>query len=247
MSLPRRNALPSVKMRALLGCCLALGLMACEEEPAVQPISLGPGARPAVTEQPSDILVNPHVRLRERSDEDRAREAERLGLAEGSSDRLRPAERRGGGAGGGGGGGDDMWNPSPADPPSAAELERFQRELADQMEEEVDPEDDPCRQFADVQVAGQNANDTALRENSPRASRAERREMERLCGRMPRSFQQCMDQTYFRAHLDECQAMFARNARRGQAVSDRAREQLEAIRRGDAPLPRPNHGDDDEG
>lgn len=234
-------------MRVLLGIALALALVACEEEPAVQPISLGPGARPAVTEQPSEILVNPHVRLRERSDEDRAREAERLGLAEGSADHARPGERRGGGAGGGGGGDDDMWNPSPADPPSAAELERFQRELAGQMDEEVDPEDDPCRQFADMQVAGQNASDTAMREASPRVSRAQRREMERLCGRMPRSFQQCMDQTYFRAHLDECQAMHARNARRGEAASERAREQLEAIRRGDAPLPRPNRGDPDDG
>ncbi len=237
---------PAYRVLLVVGVSLlGLPLFGCAEEPAVQPISLGPGARPAVTEQRSEALVNPHVRLRERSDEERAREAERLGLAEGSSDGPLPAQRGGGGGGGGGGGDDDIWNPSPADPPTAAELERFQRELAEQMEQEVDPTDDPCRQFADMQVAGQNANDTAMRESSPRLSRAQRREMERLCGRMPRSFQQCMDQTYFRAHLDECQGMFARNARRGQAVSDRAREQLDAIRRGDAPLPRPREADDE--
>lgn len=219
--------------------CLALaGAIGCEEPPRTEPIALGPSARPAATQQRADILVNPHVRLRERSDEERAREDARLGLSEGSSDRAPAAERHGGG-GGGGGSNDDQWNPSPAEDPTRAELERFQRELAEQQDEEVDDTDDPCRQFVDFQVAGQNATDTAMRRNSPRLTRAQRREMEQLCNRMPPGFQRCMDQTYFRAHIDECQAEHLRNARRGQAISDRRREQLEAIRRGNAPFPRP--------
>src|SRR5690606_16319236 len=102
----------------------AIALSACAEEPAAQPIASG-GPRSPVAEPADELIVNPHVRMRERSDLERQREAERLGLAEGSADRARPGSRSGGG--GGGGRRDYHWDPRPADPPTQRQVEEFRR------------------------------------------------------------------------------------------------------------------------
>ncbi len=196
----------SAARASLLVLALAVGLGCGEERPEVTPIASG-GPRPEAEEAPSPYLTNPHANLRERSAADRAREQAEI-------EREALAGSRGGGGGGGGG----RPEPGPAPRPSAAELERFRRELAEETAS-VDADDEPCDQLRAMLGASVRAQQ---RPGHDMPAPPTRREMLAPCRELPAGFQQCLDRTYHEAHQAECEQAFAQLGARGHRISRRA-------------------------
>ncbi len=194
--------------RLLIGLALGAALVACGEEPAptIAPIPPSNGPRAPIAEEPSPLIVAPHLRRTERS---------------GSDAPIRPLH----GGGGGGGGGDVDWNPRPPPPPSQRDVDAFRDRLATGIDQ-VDPTDDPCDQLRDVMRAGAEAHDPRSRAEVP--SRAEMRER---CRNLPEEYLRCLTPEYHEQHRDECMQELERMAARGRRRTEEARRTVEASRR----------------
>lgn len=216
---------------------LALLALGCgEPEPTVQPIQTRPRAEPPAR---SPEVLDPGLRVRQNA-EQAAAERERLGVGGGGGGGSRSAV---GGGGGGGGGGSTNPNaqpwemPSIPPPPTAREVEAFQRELAAQRADEVDPDEDPCDQLRDGNRAGATAANAATRGEDLRTPQPSRSAQRAPCRAMREEMQQCFVQSYFQEHVEECQREMQRLSREGQRRADAARRQLDNIDRGLEPDP----------
>jgi len=228
---------------------LAILVFGCgEPEPEIRPITSRGEPRPRLAERSPEV-VSPELRVRQTA-EQAAAERERLGVAGGGG-----TESASGSAGAGGGGGGSahpgaLEAPNPGREPTRREIEAYQRELAAQLEQRVDPEDDPCDQLRATWTAAAHAADRATPEgrgNAPGATPT-RAQMREGCRQMPPGYLRCMDRSYFDEHRDECQIEIQRLARRGRRRSDEAREQLDEIERGLAPDPtEPEPDEEDDG
>jgi hypothetical protein len=237
---------PRLVLPRLLVCALALAgapaTSACSEQPTsdIQPIQFAP--RPgAEAEEPAEVVVSPHLRRRDLSEAERAHR-ERVIAGE--------VGRPGGGGVGGGGGrfGDrpEDWVPRRPDPPTAREVEEFRRRLDRENAARVEPSDDACDQYRDRFAAGLAA---AHRPGDPSGAIPSREEMRRMCRAMGATGQRCLDPVYFREHLEECQQDQARQARQGERITARAREQRREMEQGILPGSSRRHArdqDDDE-
>lgn len=193
--------------RSLIGVVLGVALVACGEEagPTVVPIPPSSGPRAPVAEEPSPLIVAPHLRRTEHA---------------GAREPARPLS-----TGGGGGGRDVDWNPRPPPPPSQREVNAFRDRLATGMAR-VDPTDDPCDQLRDAMRAGAEAHDPQTRPEVP--SRAE---MRARCRNLPEQYLRCLTPEYHEQHRDECMQELERMAARGRRRTEEARRTVEASRR----------------
>ena len=215
-----------------LACALALAgwtATGCSEQPTsnIQPIQLSPH-HTSVAEEPSEVVVSPHLRRRELTEAERAQR-----------ERTIAGSDRGPGVGGGGGGssfGDhrEDWVPHTAQPPTAREVEAFRRQLERETAARVDPDEDACDQYRDRLAASLAA---VHRPGAPAAEVPSRDEMRQMCRAMGAAGQRCLDPAYFREHLEECQQDQARQARRGERITARAREQAREMDDGRLPAP----------
>lgn len=215
-----------LRAASLLAACASAALATgCgEPEPDVTPVVVT-DRRPVVEDDPSPYVTNPHVNLRERSAAERAREQAAI-----------EREAEGGAAGGGGGGGGGpSWDPEPADPPTSRELEQYRRELEQQTNARVDPEEDPCDQFRDLF----NSTISAQRPEPgrPRPRLRSRSEVLSPCRDLPAGIQQCFDRAHFNAHRDECNELFERMGRRGARIRRRAERARDRASENDGFIP----------
>lgn len=193
---------------------LALG-GGCREErdTGVAPITLTGTPRAPVAEEPSPLIVQPHLRRTQGGP-------------------VEPAPAR---TGGGGGGGSRLdWSLRPIPEPSQREVEDFQRGLEEEMATRIDPTDDPCDQYLALMEATAEAGE---RPGQPSPELPSREAMRENCRQLPQGYRQCLSPEYFREHLDECNEEMARMARRGERQSEAARRQFDAVRSGREPWP----------
>ncbi|HBQ15935.1 MAG TPA: hypothetical protein DEF51_34000 [Myxococcales bacterium] len=204
--------------RLLLSLALTLAV-GCADRPSreVQPLQVDPSQRARPAEPPPPEIVQPHLNRRELTEAER-RERERL---------LGPEDDPRGGGGGGGGFGDRAqdWQPRVEERAHPRDVDALTRRLGQQMEGEVDPEDDACEQWHTLMQAteGQMAHP-----GEPPAAAPARDEMRAACAAMPEAMRRCFDQSYFREHQAECLEQIEGQARRGQRITDRARERVES-------------------
>jgi len=228
-------------LRPLLVIVLAILALGCREpEPEIRPVSSRGEPRARLQPRSAEV-VSPEIRVRQTA-EQAAAERERLGLG-GSANAAGSSAGGGGGGGGAGGGGrpptPDWINPTVGREPNSREVEAYRRELAEQAEQRIDPEADPCDQLRGAWTATANAVDRTTPEgrSGPPGSTPSRAELRQVCRQMPPGYLQCMDRTYFDEHRDECQREIQRLARRGQRISDDAQTQLDEIEQGVSPDP----------
>lgn len=224
--IPDRRILRLACALALSGATLSGATWAsgCSEQPSseIQPIQFAP--RPeGTTEEPAEVVVSPHLRRRELSEAERARREQVI-----AGDVGRP----GGGGGGSFGDRPEDWRPHTAPTPTAREVEEFRRRLDRETAARVDPSDDACDQYRDRFAAGLAA---AHRPGEPSGAIPSREEMLRMCRAMGQTGQQCLDPSYFREHVEECQQDQAHRARRGERIVERAREQRREMEQGVLP------------
>jgi hypothetical protein len=203
-----------IRRAAFVLVLLALGGCREQREDEVQPIALTGTPRAPVAEEPSPLIVQPHLRRVERGDQ--------------------PASSRPRTGGGAGGSRSTDWTPRPEPEPSAREVEAFQERLEQQMASRVDPAEDPCDQFLDVMRSTVEAGQRPGQGNPELPSRAAMREN---CRSMPAAYRQCLSPEYFREHLDECNEQMARMARRGERRAEEARRRFDDVQSGREPWP----------
>lgn len=203
----------SLASLALL-CAVACG---SEETAGVQPLPPTPPQRAPVAEPPPPAIVQPHLRR---------------AASSGTSAPVRSLHA-GGGA---------VYEPPPDRPPSPREVEEFRRRFERELDEQVDPREDPCDQLADVGRAT-----IAAAGGDPRDLPT--KQIRQPCRDFPPTLQQCMTQEYFREHAEQCQAELQRMGERGQRRLDRAQRDWErAVQTGhpagERPRPRSEPAED---
>lgn len=196
--------------RATLVALLVL-LAGCGERTDIAPVP-ATSSRAPVAEEPSPLIVQPHLRRTEGA-------------------RTEPSRRPS--SGGGGGGGAD-WTPRREPEPSARDVEAFRRQLEREMAARVDAEEDPCDQFLDVMRATTEATGRRGDHAPDMPSRADMREN---CRELPQAYRECLSPEYFREHIEECNEQMARMARRGEREREQARRRFDEMRSGRAPWP----------
>ncbi|MGE0790771.1 MAG: hypothetical protein AB7S26_34170 [Sandaracinaceae bacterium] len=208
---------------------LAIGLAGCaDREPEVTPIAVS-GAPAPEAEPPSELITNPHVNLRPRTEEERRRELERL-------------ERSGLDTGGGGGG---SHTPHTAGDLDQREVDQYRTALEREQERGATTSDDPCDQLRAQTNAAIRA---GHRPGEPSPELPNRGHVRAPCLELSAAMRQCFDRAYARTHREECMEQIGDMTRVGRREARVARNDLAAARENGGTLAPPPEAavDDDE-